>query len=290
MVAQNQKEKAESFLKLHHEKKILIILNSWDPGSSRVIEASGFKAIGTTSMGIAASLGYADRQAIPFIEMVDAIKRISDKVSLPVTVDIEAGYGKSTKEIVQSIVKIISTGIVGINIEDSVDTNPRLLDENEFCERISAIRELSNSLGFHLVINARTDVFLASFGSPNNRLSESIWRGNKYKEAGADCIFVPNVWEADKISALVNEINGPVNILVNPTNGTGLPPSINELEDLGVSRVSIGSSLMKATLNLIKKVADEFIQKGTYGSYSDALMPIEETVKAYNMAAGINKQ
>jgi 2-methylisocitrate lyase-like PEP mutase family enzyme len=289
MIPQDQKEKAGLFLNLHHNKKILVLLNSWDPGSSKLIEASGYKAIGTTSMGISASLGYPDCQAIPFIEMVEAIRRIVQKVKIPVTADIEGGYGNNLKEIVDSTKQIIGTGIVGINIEDSHNLKPQLVDEVEFCERISAIRSLSDSLGFHLVINARTDVFLASSGSPDNRLNESIRRGNKYREAGADCIFVPDVWERDKISALVNEINAPVNILSNPTNGTGFPPSTGELEDLGVARISVGSSLMKSTLSLIKKIADELSQKGTYNILSDTLMPIPETLAAYKMAAGITE-
>lgn len=284
-----QKEKAELFLKLHHNKEVLVILNSWDPGSSKLIEASGFKAIGTTSMGISASLGYPDCQAIPFEEMYDAVKRIAKSVSVPVTVDIEGGFGKDVGQIVRNIEKIISTGIVGINIEDSIDRNPKLLEVDEFCERISAIRKLSDSLGFHLVINARTDSFLAESGSPDGRIAESIKRGNKYREAGADCIFVPCVWEAEKISELVNGINAHVNILANPTNGTGLPPSIEDLKNLGVARLSVGSSLMKSTLALIKNVGDEMLQKGTYNNYSNALTPVENVQQAYSMATAANK-
>ncbi len=279
-----QKEKAELFLKLHHDKEILVILNSWDPGSSKLIEASGFKAIGTTSMGVSASLGYPDCEAIPFTEMLQAVKRIAEKISLPLTVDIEGGFGNTTKDIVNNIKKIIETGVVGINIEDSVNRNPELLDISLFSERISAIRELSDSLGFHLVINARTDAFLTSSGNPENRLSESIKRGKKYIEAGADCIFVPSVADVKSISALVKEISAPVNILANPTNGIALPPSIKELEALGVARVSVGSSLLKATLHLIKRVADETIKTGSYDNLLNALTPIEETIKAYNMA------
>jgi len=178
---------------------------------------------------------------------------------------------------------------VGINIEDSFNLNPKLVDEEDFCTRISAIRELSTSLGFHLVINARTDVFITSSGSPKNRLAEAIKRGNKYREAGADCIFVPDVWGIHKIAALVNEINAPVNILSNPTNGTGFPPSIGELEELGVARVSLGSSVMKSTLALIKKIADELSQKGTYNILSDSLTPMQDTLMAYKKAAGITK-
>ena len=289
MNLQNQKEKAELFLKLHQDKEILVLLNSWDPGSSRLIEASGYKAIGTTSMGISASLGYPDCQAIPFMEMLEAIGRIAEKVKVPVTVDIEGGYGKNIPEIIDSTKQIINTGIVGINIEDSFNLNPKLVDEEDFCTRIAAIRELSTSLGFHLVINARTNVFITSSGSPKNRLAEAIKRGNKYREAGADCIFVPDVWGIHKIAALVNEINSPVNILSNPTNGTGFPPSIGELEELGVARVSLGSSVMKSTLALIKKIADELSQKGTYNILSDSLTPMQDTLMAYKKAAGITK-
>jgi len=284
-----QKEKADMFLKFHQDKEILVLLNSWDIGSSKLIEACGYKAIATTSMGIAASLGYPDCQVIQLWEMIDAITGIINAVQVPVTVDIEAGYGNNLNEIIDSVKKIIATGIVGINIEDSIDLNPVLIDEMEFCERISAIRALSNSLGFHLVINARTDSFYTSPGSPRENLSESIKRGNKYREAGADCIFIQPVWEKEMIATLVKEINAPINILSNPTIGNGLPPSISELQDLGVARVSLGSGLMKATLALIKKVADELSEKGTYHILSDSLTPLSEAALAYKMATGLNK-
>lgn len=289
MVSNIQKEKAELFLKYHHDKEILVLLNSWDIGSSKLIEACGYKAIATTSMGIAASLGYPDCEVIQLSEMLEVIKGIVKGVRVPVTVDIEAGYGNTLNEIIDSVKKIIATGIVGVNIEDSIDLNPKLIDEMEFCERISAIRALSNSLGFHLVINARTDSFYVSSGSVQEKLSESIRRGNKYREAGADCIFVQPVWEKETISTLVKEINAPINILSNPTIGTGMPPSVSELQDLGVARLSLGSTLMKATLALIKKAADELSKKGTYNILSDTLTPFAEAATAYKMAIGLNK-
>ena len=289
MVPNTQKEKAERFLKFHHDDEILVLLNSWDIGSSKLVEACGYKAIATTSMGIAASLGYPDCQIITLSEMIQAITGIVNSVQAPVTVDIEAGYGNNLNEIIESVKKIIATGIVGINIEDSLDLSPELIDEVEFCERISAIRALSNSLGIHLVINARTDSFYTSAGSTKEKLAESIRRGNKYKGAGADCIFVQPVWEKETISTLVKEINAPVNILSNPLNGAGLPPSVRELQDLGVARLSLGSSLMKATLALIKKVADELSEKGTYDILSDIMTPRPEAALAYKMAIGLNK-
>jgi len=288
MVPRTQKEKAETFLRFHQDEEILVLLNSWDAGSSKLIEACGYKAIATTSMGIAASLGYPDCQVIQLSEMIEAITGIVNGVQVPVTVDIEAGYGNTLNEIVDSVGRIVATGIVGINIEDSIDLNPVLIDEMESCERISAIRALSDSLGFHLVINARTDAFYTSSGSPREKLSESIRRGNKYREAGADCIFVQPVWERETISTLVREINAPINILSNPGIGAGVPPSVRELQDLGVARLSLGSGLMKATLALIKKVADELSEKGTYNVLSDALTPLPDAALAYRMAVGLN--
>ena len=289
MVSSIQKKKATLFLKFHHDTEILVLANSWDTGSSKLIEASGYKAVATTSMGIAASLGYPDCQVIQLPEMIHAVTGIVNAVHVPVTVDIEAGYGNNLGEIRDAVEKIIATGIVGINIEDSIDLNPILIDEMEFCERISAIRALSDSLGFHLVINARTDSFYTSSGSLREKLSESIRRGNKYREAGADCIFVQPVWDKETISTLVKEINAPINILANPGIGGGLPPSVQELQDLGVARLSMGSGLMKATLALIKKIAGELAEKGTYNILSDTLTPLSNAAMAYKMATGQHK-
>ena len=284
MVSSIQKEKAEMFLKFHYDPEILVLLNSWDAGSSKLIEACGYKAIATTSMGISASLGYPDCEVIQLSDVLQIVTGIVNAVQVPVSVDFEAGYGNNVDEILESVKKLIVTGVVGLNIEDSIELSPVLIDEMEFCERISAIRALSDSLGFHLVINARTDSFYTSSGSTHEKLAESIRRGNKYREAGADCIFVQPVWEKETIRTLVKEINAPINILSNPSIGAGLPPSVQELQDLGVARLSLGSSLMKATLALIKKVADELSGKGTYTVLSDVMTPRAEAVLAYKMA------
>lgn len=287
MVSTTQKEKADLFLKYHQDNEMLVLLNSWDIASSKIIEASGYKAIATTSMGMAASLGYPDCQIIQLSEVIEIITGIAKNVQAPITVDFEAGYGNNLTEIIDSVTQIIATGIVGINIEGSLELNPNLIDEMEFCERISAIRELSDSLGFHLVINARTDSFYTSIGTPKEKLSEAIKRGNKYREAGADCIFVQPVSERETIATLVKEINAPINILSNPGIGMGiLPPSVSELQDLGVARLSLGSGLMKATLAIIKKVADELSEKGTYNSLLDTLTPLPDAAIAYKMAIG----
>jgi 2-methylisocitrate lyase-like PEP mutase family enzyme len=285
MVSGIQREKAELFLKYHHDPEMLVLANSWDAGSSKLIEACGFKAVATTSMGIAASLGYPDCEVMQLGELLAIISKIAGGVTVPVTVDLEAGYGDDIGQILNSVGKAIATGIVGINIEDSVNLSAELTDEREFCERISAIRAFSESLGFHLVINARTDSFYTSSRPLKEKLSESIRRGNKYREAGADCIFVQPVSDRETIAALVKEIDAPVNILVNPGIGGGAtPPSIRELEDLGVARVSLGSGIMKATLALVKKIADEVSLHGTYNALLGALTPLPDAAQAYAMA------
>ena len=139
------------------------------------------------------------------------------------------------------------------------------------------------------MINARTDAFYTSSGSPGEKLSESIRRGNKYREAGADCVFVQPVCDREMIATLVKEIHAPINILANPGIGSGMPPSVRELQDLGVARVSLGSGLMKATLALIKKVADELSERGTYNALLDAMTPLPDAAIAYKMAIGQDK-
>ena len=239
-------------------------------------------------MGIAASLGYPDGEVMRLSEMLPTISGIVDAVQVPVTADIEAGYGDNADDVVSTVKKMIDTGIVGINIEDSVSLSPTLIDEMEFSERIVAIRELSDSLGLHLVVNARTDAFYTSSGSAQEKLAESIRRGNSYAEAGADCVFVQPVWQREIISTLVKEISAPINILANPGIGGGMPPSVSELQELGVARLSLGSGLMKATLALMKKVADELAGQGTYNALQDMMTPPSDAAKAYRMAIGLD--
>jgi len=286
MVSTTQKEKAEKFLKYHHDKELLVLLNSWDPGSSKLIQACGYRAVATSSMGVAAALGYPDCEIIQLPELLRIVTAIVNAVEVPVTVDFEAGFGNTVDEVVASVTQLIATGAVGINIEDSVKVRPVLMDEKAFCERIAAIRALSDSLGLHLVINARTDSFFTSQASHHEKLAESVRRGNLYREAGADCIFVQPVTDKETISTLVKEIHAPVNILCNPANGAGRPPSVAELTDLGVARLSLGSSVMKATLSLIRKIAVELKAEGSCTLLSEALSPLSDTALAYKMATG----
>jgi 2-methylisocitrate lyase-like PEP mutase family enzyme len=262
-----QKQKAEDFLALHHTQSILILPNAWDVISGKIFELEGFNAIGTTSAGIAATLGYADGQKMTLTENIEVVRRIVNNTHLPVSADIEAGYDTSVQGVVKAAEAVLNVGAVGLNLEDGTgNPNTPLFDKILQQEKIRAIREMSVVRGIHLVINARTDVFLVSDDNTQS-LYFAIERGNAYKEAGADCIFIPDNGNLDRqtITTLVNEINAPINIIAGATT-----PPIAELQDIGVSRVSVGPRPMRAVLTLLRNIAEELIVKGTYQLMSES--------------------
>jgi len=249
--------KAHKLLQLHHGPKILVLPNAWDAASARVFEAAGFEAIGTTSAGVSFSLGYADGENVPRGEMLAATARIARRVHVPVTADIEAGFGESLEDLASTIRSVIEGGAVGINFEDRAGM--RLVEMDAQIERIRVVRETAAAMKMPLVINARTDVYLLGF----NDFQLAVDRLNAYRDAGADCLFVPGVMESDVIAALVKAINGPVNILA-----VGGAPSVAELEALGVRRVSVGSGPCRAMMALTQEIAKELRTQGTYESFT----------------------
>ncbi len=268
-----QKRKADDFLALHHAPTIFILPNAWDVASAKVFEPEGFKAIGTTSAGIAATLGYADGQHMSLAENMEVVRRIVNNTGLPVSADIEAGYATSIEGVVKAARAVLDVGAVGLNLEDGTgNTAAPLFDKVLQQEKINAVREMAVANGIHLVINARTDVYLVDDPS-THRLRHAIDRGNAYKEAGADCIFVPDVGGLDKkaIATLVKEIDAPVNIVAGATT-----PPIPELQDIGVSRVSVGPRPMRAVLGLLRKIAKELMTTGTYKRMSESSITYAE--------------
>lgn len=256
-----QRQKADDFLVLHRAPEVLILPNAWDVASERIFELEGFKAIGTTSAGISATLGYADGQRMSLGENMAVVQRIANSTALPVSADIEAGYATSIEGTVKAARAVLSVGAVGLNLEDSTgDPTSPFFDRALQQDRIRAIREMAAATGIHLVINARTDVYLVE-GESTQRLQHAIDRGNAYREAGADCIFVPDVGGLDKkaMAVLVKEIDAPINIVA----GATIPP-IRELQDMGVSRVSVGPRPMRAVLSFLRKIAKELMTTGTY--------------------------
>ncbi len=244
---------AEKFHKLHNQKEILVLANAWDAGSAIIYEKEGYLAIGTTSAGISYSLGFSDGEYINIDNVLDTVKIIQKRVTVPLTVDIESGYGKTNEEILNNVVSVIKEGAVGINIEDTTESNEELKDVKEHCLLIKEIAQLKKELEINFVINARTDVFLIpSLPNKDDLLQEAIARANMFLKAGADCVFIPGGLTKNDISTLVKNINGHINILAMPNS-----PSIQQLEDLGISRVSLGSGPVRSALATIKNMAKE---------------------------------
>jgi 2-methylisocitrate lyase-like PEP mutase family enzyme len=247
---------------LHRGPNILVLPNAWDVASARVFEEAGFAAIATTSAGIAFSLGYPDGQKITREEMLARIGRIARAVKVPVTADVEAGYGYRPEDAARTATDAIAAGAVGMNLEDATgDKAYPLLDLSLQLERIQAVREAALKTAVLLVLNARTDVYLARVGEESTRYDEAVRRLVAFRDAGADCVFLPGVADAEVIARVVQDVKCPVNILV----GSG-SPTVAELQKLGVARTSIGSGAMRATLGLVKRIAEELKTSGTYAS------------------------
>jgi 2-methylisocitrate lyase-like PEP mutase family enzyme len=264
MITRDQRRRAEEFLALHHAPELLILPNAWDVVSARLYELEGFKAVATTSAGISSTLGYPDGQRIDLQEMIEAIRLIAEHVSVPVSADLEAGYATAPEGVAGSVEAALNVGVVGINLEDGTgnSTDP-LFDQTLQAEKIHAAREMASSAGIHLVINARTDVYLVANGTPAEQVRHAIRRGNAYRLAGADCVFVPDMGTLDEetIARLVKEIDAPINVVAGDRM-----PSLPELEEIGVARVTFGPRPMRATLALIRKMAREWIEIGTYST------------------------
>lgn len=271
MITEAQRAKAAQFRDMHTSGRLLVLPNAWDGGSARIFEQAGFKAIATTSAGIAFSLGYPDGERISREEMINAVHRITRMVSVPVTADLEAGYGTTMETLAETVRAAIDAGAVGMNIEDSRPTDGQLVDIDFMIEKIHTIRRVAELERLAFVINARTDVYLHRIGEPGTRFAHAVRRANAYREAGADCLFVPGVTDAEIIGRLVSEIKGPVNILANPKC-----PSTAELQRLGVARVSMGGGPMRSTLTLLKRIATELAEQGTYGGFTENTLPHAE--------------
>jgi 2-methylisocitrate lyase-like PEP mutase family enzyme len=263
---EKQRAKAEAFREMHRGPRALVLVNAWDVASARILEEAGFGAIATTSAGIAFTLGYPDGQRISREEMLACVARIAHGVQVPVTADVEAGYGDRPEDAAQTARGVIEAGAVGMNLEDGTgDPAHPLVDLALQLEKIKAVRQAADQSGVPLVLNARTDVYLRQVGAPEKRLGETVRRAIAFRDAGADCVFAPGLRDAETIHRLVGEVGCPVNILAGP----GFP-SVPELEKLGVARVSLGSGPMRATLGLVQRMADELKTTGTYRTLEGA--------------------
>src|SRR5947209_14365950 len=271
MPLKSQKEKAEDFRALHAGKRILILPSGWDVPSARVFEDAGFPAIATSSAGLLVSLGYLDGEVIHRDEFVSAVGRIARVLSVPLSADIVAGFGKTTKDVLVTVKAILKTGAVGINIEDFTHATKKLYPIERQIENVKAIRKLGETEGIPLVINARTDALRYAEGEEGARFKEAVRRATAYRDAGADCVYPMGLVDAASIANFVKALDFPINVMVRK----GLPP-ISELERLGVARVSFGPSPSYAAMGLLKRAAKEVLESGTYENLIEGAITFDE--------------
>jgi len=267
----SQKNKAQDFRGLHHGKRILILPNAWDVPSARVFENEGFPAVATSSAGLMVSLGYPDGEVIGRNEFVSAVERIAKVLSVPLSVDIVAGFGKTTEEVVATVKAILRAGGIGINIEDFAHSTKKLFPAERQVENVKAIRRLGDTVGVPLVINARTDALRFASGDDEAKFDEAVRRAIAYRDAGADCVYPMGLTKAVSIKRFVKELDFPINVMVRK----GLP-AVNELERLGVARVSFGPSASYAAMGLLKRASKEALEKGTYENLVEGAIAFDE--------------
>jgi 2-methylisocitrate lyase-like PEP mutase family enzyme len=233
-------EKAERLRDLHVPGRPLVLPNAWDVASARLVVEAGFPVVATSSAAVAWSLGYDDGQAAPVDAMLAAAGRIAQAVDLPVTVDAEAGYDLTARELVD---RLLAAGLAGCNLEDTDHASGGLTDSERQATWLAEVREAAEAAGVPLVINARVDVFHGAGSRPEPELLEpAIERGSRYLAAGADCVYPILAAGEATIAGLVEGIPGPVNILYR--QGT---PHLPRLVELGVARVSFGAGLYRLT-------------------------------------------
>ncbi len=235
-----QADRAEALRDLHRGPRPLVLGNAWDAASARVLAKIGYPAVATTSGGIAESLGFADHEQAPAEAMFAATARIAAAVDVPVTADLEAGYGLAPEAVAK---QAIATGVVGLNLEDSDYRLGGLLDLDRQAVRIGAIKQAARRLGIDLVINARIDVYVHRMGPPASLLGEGLRRARAYRAAGADCVYPILLDDEAAIAAFVNDAGAPVNIMLRSST-----PPLAELVKLGVRRVTVGTGFYRAAM------------------------------------------
>ena len=268
----SQKERAEEFLSLHHAEHILVLPNAWDVPSARVFEDAGFPAIATSSAALAVSLGYPDGERIAKEEMFAAVKKIAERLTVPLSVDIEAGFGENADQLSDTIRRAVAAGGVGVNLEVISDFESKTLYSIEAqVDRIRTVRRVADSLGIPLVINARTDAYRFGTGEEMAKVEEAKRRANAYAGAGADCLYPIGLTNKNSISTFVKAVSKPMNVMARKG-----APTIPELEKLGVKRLSLGPDPMYATMGLLRRIAQELKQKGTYDALLDGAVTFDE--------------
>jgi 2-methylisocitrate lyase-like PEP mutase family enzyme len=262
-----QKRKAQALLSLHRRGDTLVLLNVWDPIGARILEKKGYPAVATASAAMSASLGYQDGEKIRRSTAIDLIARVARSVAIPVTADIEMGYGKSLAELERTVEQLIESEAVGLNLEDSLKTKGRraLRALEEQCHRIAKVRQVAERKGVPLVINARVDAYFC-LSIKEDATEEAVARAKSYSEAGADCIYPIGPGDEATIRILRGRIKAPINILASPS---AAPLSV--LRELGVNRVSFGPFVFRSVLRKFVEIAEAVMANADYSIFGEVM-------------------
>ncbi len=262
------KAKAQAFRDRHRAAGCFVMPNAWDAGSARLLAAAGaFPALGTTSAGIAFARGLPDYEdKVPRAVMLEACAAIAAAVDLPVSGDLEAGYGETPEEVAETVGLAIAAGLAGGSLEDHLAGGAHdLYDVEAAAERVAAARAAIDASGVPFVLTARAECYLTGHPAP---FEESVRRLNRYREAGADCLYAPGLKTAEEIGRLVRAVDGPVNVVMGLA---GAALSVAELAALGVRRISVGGSLARAGYAAVRRAAEEMAGAGTFTYAADAI-------------------
>ncbi|MFF7247560.1 isocitrate lyase/phosphoenolpyruvate mutase family protein [Embleya sp. NPDC008237] len=261
-------DNALTFRALHTGAAPLALANVWDAASARLVADAGASAVATTSAGVAWGLGAADGDRLGRERALELVARVVAAVDVPVTADIESGFGDDPEGVAETIRGVLAAGAVGINLEDALHAGPvplrAVADQGE---RIAAARAAADAAGIPLFINARVDTYLRGIGDDDaERLRETLDRATAYLAAGADGIFVPGVTDPTTVSGLAEALPAPLNVLAGPG-----APTVAEFGKLGVARVSLGSAIAEAAYAVVRRSARELFETGTYSTLTDSI-------------------
>lgn len=255
-------DQADTFRSLHAVGQPLLLANVWDAGSARLIERCGALALATTSAGLAWSHGYADGGALPSKVLVTAVEEIVRVSTVPLSVDIEDGYSDEPRHVAELVAALIEAGAVGINLEDG-DASPDLL-----CAKIEAVRSVAVHTGINLFVNARTDVYLRGLAPSDQAVAETVARAARYRQAGSDGLFVPGLADTGEIRTIVESITLPLNVMAMPAL-----PKVDELQRLGVRRISAGSAIAQTIYGSAQRVSIQFLRECHYEAMFENAVP-----------------
>ncbi|EQB65737.1 MAG: carboxyphosphonoenolpyruvate phosphonomutase [Thermoplasmatales archaeon I-plasma] len=269
-----QQKKARQFADLHKSPRMLVLPNAWDVPSAKIFENSGFPAVATTSAGMFVSLGFPDGEEIGRRRFLSAVKIISSVLTVPLSVDAVAGFGKNLKELKLTIKGIIEAGAVGLNIEDFEHETGKLFPLETQLEKIRVIKDVGEEVGVDLFINARTDALRFFKGSDEEKFMEALERSKKFRDAGAGCVYPMGLVKREDIEKFVREMNGfPINVMIRNTT-----PTLREMEHLGVKRASFGPGAIYSAMGLLRRISSEVLNEGKTEALTKDAITYDELV------------